>query len=219
MYPVSCCCSPWIDFGSSVTPSATSHPFRCVRVQCRGPSRSAEPADHIITADRAPVRARLRRWTGPGTGVGTGGRPERVGLTDEARGPAGHALRDTRRVTRRVTPRGRTGAMTTTAVPGTSAPKELAVRWLDLISAGDVEELCRTTSPTWSMAGGPPGLPPGPDGIRALVASFGRIQQRWIIEDVIAEGDRVVVRAVNHCEQDAFLGVPAAGVEQVFAAT
>jgi hypothetical protein len=109
--------------------------------------------------------------------------------------------------------------MTTTAVPGTSAPKELAVRWLDLISAGDVEELCRTTSPTWSMAGGPPGLPPGPDGIRALVASFGRIQQRWIIEDVIAEGDRVVVRAVNHCEQDAFLGVPAAGVEQVFAAT
>jgi hypothetical protein len=28
-----------------------------------------------------------------------------------------------------------------------------------------------------------------------------------------------VVRATNHCEQDEFLGVPAAGVEQVFAAT
>ncbi|MEU7816184.1 nuclear transport factor 2 family protein [Pseudonocardia sp. NPDC049154] len=113
--------------------------------------------------------------------------------------------------------------MTTTApAPAPAAPatpKELAVHWLDLISAGDVEELCRTASPTWSMAGGPPGLPPGPDGIRALVASFGRIRQHWAVEDVIAEGDRVVVRATNHCEQDEFLGVPAAGVEQVFAAT
>ncbi|WP_433502421.1 nuclear transport factor 2 family protein [Pseudonocardia halophobica] len=113
--------------------------------------------------------------------------------------------------------------MTTTApTPPTPtvppAPKELAVRWLDLISAGDVEELCRTASPTWSMAGGPPGLPPGPDGIRALVASFGRIRQRWVVEDVIAEGDRVVVRATNLCEQDTFLGVPAAGIEQVFSA-
>ncbi|GAA2876631.1 hypothetical protein GCM10010472_37840 [Pseudonocardia halophobica] len=106
--------------------------------------------------------------------------------------------------------------LTTRTVP--PAPKELAARWLDLISAGDVEELCRTASPTWSMAGGPPGLPPGPDGIRALVASFGRIRQRWVVEDVIAEGDKVVVRATNVCEQDTFLGVPAAGIEQVFSA-
>ncbi|MCE0767351.1 ester cyclase [Pseudonocardia kujensis] len=112
-----------------------------------------------------------------------------------------------------------TTATPPTPAPAATTPKELAVRWLDLISAGDVEELCRTASPTWSMAGGPPGLPPGPDGIRALVASFGRIRQHWTVEDVIAEGGKVVVRATNHCEQDEFLGVPATGIEQVFAAT
>jgi ketosteroid isomerase-like protein len=101
----------------------------------------------------------------------------------------------------------------------TTDNRELAVRWLELISAGDVEELCRTCTPDWTMAGGPPDLPPGPDGIRALVASFGRVEQSWTVEDVIAEGDKVVVRATNRCEQDEFLGVPAAGITQVFAAT
>jgi predicted ester cyclase len=42
--------------------------------------------------------------------------------------------------------------------------------------------------------------------------------QIWQIDEVIAEGDKVVVRATNHCVQDSFLGVSAAGVEQVFAA-
>jgi predicted ester cyclase len=36
---------------------------------------------------------------------------------------------------------------------------------------------------------------------------------------VIAEGDRVVVRACNNCEQSEFLGVPAAGIRQVVTAT
>nr|WP_246393671.1 nuclear transport factor 2 family protein [Pseudonocardia pini] len=109
--------------------------------------------------------------------------------------------------------------MTLTATTDTAAAKALAVRWLDLVSAGDVDGLVRTTAPDWTMAGGPPGLPAGPDGVRALVASFGRITQSWTVEDVIAEGDRVVVRATNLCEQDEFLGVRATGVQQVFAAT
>ncbi|GAA4677286.1 hypothetical protein GCM10023215_07350 [Pseudonocardia yuanmonensis] len=110
--------------------------------------------------------------------------------------------------------------MHATLQTGTTATnKELAVRWLDLVGAGDVDGLCATVTPTWTMIGGPPGLPPGPDGIRALVATFGRIRQTWTVDDVVAEGDRVVVRATNHCEQDEFLGVPAAGIEQVFAAT
>lgn len=36
---------------------------------------------------------------------------------------------------------------------------------------------------------------------------------------MIAEGDRVAVHATNRCVQDSFLGVPAAGIEQVFTAT
>jgi hypothetical protein len=97
--------------------------------------------------------------------------------------------------------------------------KALAIRWLDLISSGDVDELCRTSSPTWTMIGGPPNLPSGPEGIRILFGTFGEITQTWQIEDVIGEGDRVVVRATNRCTQDSFLGVPARGIEQVFTAT
>lgn len=99
------------------------------------------------------------------------------------------------------------------------ANKRLAVRWLELVGDGDVDALCRLVDPTWTMEGGPPDLPPGPDGIRALFATFGEITQTWEIHDVIAEGDRVAVRATNRCVQDSFLGVPAAGVEQVFTAT
>ena len=101
----------------------------------------------------------------------------------------------------------------------TTENKRLAVEWLDLVSSGDVDEMCRRTSPTWTMEGGPPDLPAGHAGLRALFASFGEIEQSWTIEDVIAEEDKVVIRATNRCVQDSFLGVPAHGVEQVFTAT
>ena len=68
------------------------------------------------------------------------------------------------------------------------------------------------TDAAWTMVGGPPDLPTGPDGVRALFATFGEITQTWQIEDVVAEGDKVVVRATNRCVQDSFFGVPAAGV-------
>jgi hypothetical protein len=96
--------------------------------------------------------------------------------------------------------------------------KRLAVRWLELVSAGDVEELCRLTDPSWTMVGGPPDLPAGPDGVRALFATFGEINQSWRVDDVLGEGDAVAVRATCRCVQDRFLGVPGAGVEQEFTA-
>jgi hypothetical protein len=101
----------------------------------------------------------------------------------------------------------------------TTENKRLAVEWLDLVSSGDVDEMCRRTSPTWTMEGGPPDLPAGHAGLRALFASFGEIEQSWTIEDVIAQEDKVVIRATNRCVQDSFFGVPAHGVEQVFTAT
>jgi ketosteroid isomerase-like protein len=110
---------------------------------------------------------------------------------------------------------------TITTTPGhedLEANKRLAVRWLDLISAGDVEALCRITHPEWVLQGGPRDLPPGHAGLRMLFASFGQIEQTWTVEDVIAEGDKVVVRATNRCVQDSFLGVPGRGIQQVFSA-
>lgn len=97
--------------------------------------------------------------------------------------------------------------------------KALAVQWLQLVSEGKVEELCAMTAPDWTMYGGKPGLSPGPEGVRELFASFGPIEQRWLIHDVLAEGEKVVVRATNYCRQESFFGIPSNGKEQVFTAT
>jgi predicted SnoaL-like aldol condensation-catalyzing enzyme len=97
--------------------------------------------------------------------------------------------------------------------------KRIARRFLELVGEHKVEELCEMIAPTWTMHGGPPGLPPGPDGLRELFGTFGRIEQKWTIEDVIAEGDKVAVRATNSCLQESFLGIPAHGRWQTFTAT
>jgi ketosteroid isomerase-like protein len=97
--------------------------------------------------------------------------------------------------------------------------KRVAVRWLKLVDDGDIAAMAELTSPTWTMEGGPPDLPAGHEGLRALFAHIGEIDQRWTVEDVIAEGDKVVVRATNHCVQESLFGVPGRGIEQVFTAT
>ncbi|WP_437674479.1 ester cyclase [Sorangium sp. So ce131] len=96
--------------------------------------------------------------------------------------------------------------------------KAIARRFLELVSEHKIEELCEMISPSWRMHGGPPALPAGPEGIRTLFGTFGAIQQEWTIEDVIAEGDKVVVRATNTCAQESFLGIPSHGRPQRFTA-
>ncbi|MFL5628431.1 MAG: ester cyclase [Ktedonobacteraceae bacterium] len=97
--------------------------------------------------------------------------------------------------------------------------KRIARRFLELVGEHKVEELCEIIAPTWTMHGGPPELPPGPDGLRALFRTFGPIEQKWTIEDVIAEGDKVAVRATNTCRQESFFGIPGHGRWQTFTAT
>ncbi|MDZ7970341.1 MAG: ester cyclase [Nostoc sp. DedSLP03] len=97
--------------------------------------------------------------------------------------------------------------------------KIIAQRWIELISEHKIEEICEITAPNWKMHGGLPGLPLGPEGVRKLFGSFGPIEQKWTIEDVIAEGDKVVVRATNTCIQESFFGIPSRGRQQTFTAT
>jgi hypothetical protein len=104
-------------------------------------------------------------------------------------------------------------------MPDTETTKYLAVRFLDLVSDGDIDGLIAMVAPSWTMYGGPPGLPSGPAGVRQLFATIGRVEQKWTIEDVIAEGDKVVVRATNTCVQDSLFGIPSRDTTQVFTAT
>ena len=105
-----------------------------------------------------------------------------------------------------------------TAMDRMEANKRIARRFLELVSEHGIEELCAMVAPTWTMYGGPPNLPAGPDGIRALFATFTKIEQLWTIDDVVAEGDRVVVRGTNTVIQDSFFGIDARGKPQHFSA-
>jgi predicted ester cyclase len=97
--------------------------------------------------------------------------------------------------------------------------KTIARRFLHLIAENKLEELSEMVAPTWRMHGGPPNLSAGPAGLRELFATFGKITQQWTIEDLIAEGDKVAVRATNTCLQDSFFGIPSHGKQQTFTAT
>ena len=96
---------------------------------------------------------------------------------------------------------------------------QLATNWLHWIGTADVAAMLQTAAPEWQLHGGPPNLPSGPAGLCVLAAHLQDVEQTWTVDDVIAAGDRVVLRATNVCEQPSFLGVPAAGVRQVFTAT
>jgi hypothetical protein len=96
--------------------------------------------------------------------------------------------------------------------------KLIALRWLNFINENKIDELCRMTAPTWRMYGGPPNLPAGPAGVHELFRTIGPIDQKFTVEDIIAEDDTVVLRTVNTCVQENFLGVPGRNRRQTFSA-
>jgi predicted ester cyclase len=99
------------------------------------------------------------------------------------------------------------------------ANKRLATSWLQHISDHDMDAMLASTAPDWRMHGGPPQLPSGHEGVRRLFAHLGEVEQEWTIDDVIAEDNKVVVRATDVCVQSSTFGFPASGISQVFTAT
>ena len=85
----------------------------------------------------------------------------------------------------------------------TQENKNLATQFLQLVSENNLEEICKTISPDWKMniGLGKAEIPHGPEGMKKLFETFGKIKQQWFVNDVIAEGDKVVVRATNKCMQ------------------
>ena len=99
--------------------------------------------------------------------------------------------------------------------------KLISHKFLELVSEGNVQEICELIASDWNMHIGLNSveIPKGPEGMRKLFETFGQIKQQWIIEDVIAEGSKVVVRATNKCMQENFLGLASYGRPQTFTAT
>ena len=46
--------------------------------------------------------------------------------------------------------------------------KAVARRWFELVTEHRIEAICAMTDGAWTIHGGPPGLPRGPDGGREL---------------------------------------------------
>lgn len=95
------------------------------------------------------------------------------------------------------------------------AARAVAHRWAELWSAsgdpGIVEEL---VSPAFLSHSAPPGLPPGPEGLKQWVGLFrAALPDLWsAVEDVVVEGDTVVERfRGGGTHRGDFFGIPATG--------
>ena len=74
-----------------------------------------------------------------------------------------------------------------------------------------VEEL---VAPEWVVHGAPPGISPGFAGIKQVFAAFFTAfpDAHWVVEDLIAEGDKVVARlTLRGTHQGDFFGIPPTG--------
>ena len=96
--------------------------------------------------------------------------------------------------------------------------KATARKFMQFVSEHNLEELCKMITPTWTMYGGLPNLPKGQEGMHKLFEHLRLVKQVWTINDIVAESDKVVVRATNTCMQDESFGIPVKGKQQVFTA-
>ena len=96
-----------------------------------------------------------------------------------------------------------------------SANKEIVRRFYgDVFGRWNLALVDTVIAPTFIGHDMPSGTPPGPDGFRAFYArlrtSFPDL--RYTVEDMVAEGDRVVVRwRWDATHSGPFLGIPATG--------
>ncbi|HJQ03931.1 MAG TPA: ester cyclase [Nocardioides sp.] len=91
--------------------------------------------------------------------------------------------------------------------------KQTALRLYELLNAGRVEEIGSLVTPTYVEHDPLPGQGTGREGVLDRFSMIaGALAPRFTVEDVVCEGDRVVVRWTNagtHVGE--FAGIPATG--------
>lgn len=96
----------------------------------------------------------------------------------------------------------------------TEENKALARRTVEAINTGDLDLFYSQLAPDSVEHAAPPGMPPTRDTSRQFIAMLRAAfpDLHYDVEDVIAEGDRVVLRATVHgTMKGEFLGMPATG--------
>ncbi len=93
--------------------------------------------------------------------------------------------------------------------------KALVRRFVDEVqSAGNIDAIDELCSPEFVNHSAPPGVPPNCEGVKQLTAMFRRAfpDSYFIVEDMIAEGDKVVSRKTFHgTHEGEFMGIPPSG--------
>jgi steroid delta-isomerase-like uncharacterized protein len=88
--------------------------------------------------------------------------------------------------------------------------KDVAL-WYEAFTTKDPALLDKILPETWVDIPSPPGTPPGPEGVRPLHARLTTAfpDLKLTIEDILQEGNKVVVRArMAGTQKEAFMGFP-----------
>jgi steroid delta-isomerase-like uncharacterized protein len=89
--------------------------------------------------------------------------------------------------------------------------KKDAALWYEAFTNKDPALLDRILDETWVDIPSPPGTPAGPEGVKPLLAALTTTfpDLKLTIEDILQEGDKVVVRArMAGTQKEAFMGFP-----------
>jgi steroid delta-isomerase-like uncharacterized protein len=99
-------------------------------------------------------------------------------------------------------------------MPTTEENKALVRRFWDELNKGNIDAMIEMIAPNAEDHSLPPGFPAGREGVRQLIAMYlgGFPDLHFTIEDMIAEGDKVVSRITNSgTNTGEFMGMPATG--------
>ena len=89
--------------------------------------------------------------------------------------------------------------------------KKDVILWYEAFTNKDPALLDRILHETWVDIPSPPGTPAGPEGVKPLLAGLTTTfpDLKLTIEDILQEGDKVVVRArMAGTQKEAFMGFP-----------